>query len=96
MTEKDYVKAHVTMLTCAARYNKRAKAVYGEDTDDLWGKVLATTYLMGVIDMACLYVSAANGNDITESVAYIDGRIDGYMDGSYREEEDAEGKPAVG
>ena len=91
MTEKDYAKAHVTMMTCAARYNDRAMSVFDGESDDRWGRVLASTYLMGVIDMARLYLSVVDGGDIAPHVGEIDARIDGYLDGSYRGDgEDAE------
>jgi len=53
-----------------------------------FNSVLATTYLRGLYDMACLHIGVTNGDDLSTHLKQIDARVMSYENGGYEDEPD--------
>lgn len=76
INSKDYAVGHYALTMSAARYLARLKELLADKDDITPQQLVAVNYLMGVYDMARLYLQAVLDKDsIKGSIATMDARI---------------------
>lgn len=89
----NYPLGNMAITLASARYLAELKKVAKEAEES--GKtglneLLASTYLRGLYDMACLYQGVVLGDDLAEHLTRIDLRVMNYEKGGYEGEPDDE------
>ena len=89
----NHAMGHVAVLVAAARYLARMRELReeverGEVTNH--DAVLAMTYLLGLCDMASLYVNATEHGSAADDIRAIDDKIDSLKSGKYPDDDNLE------
>ena len=89
---RGYAFGHMALTMSSARYLARIRELMSGEKKADPQTLLAVTYLMGVNDMALLYLNAVKDKDsVKGSIASIDARVIELLDGGEEGEQDAEG-----
>lgn len=76
INSKDYAVGHFALTMSATRYLARLKELLADKDNITPQQLVVVNYLMGISDMAQLYLKAVMDKDtINESIATIDARI---------------------
>ena len=82
----NYSLGHMATMHAASRYIGEYRKLMSEpkETDeDKMGAVLASTYLMGLYDMALLCHGVSQGDNAADHLRRIDAKVMGFEAGQY-------------
>lgn len=89
----NYALGNMAVSLAGSRYLGELKRLIGkheEEGSPTLDDVLASTYLRGIYDMACLYLGTTNGDDLADHLKRIDARVMTYESGGYEDGADDE------
>lgn len=89
----NYALGNMAVSLAGSRYLGELKRLISESekSDSVTlSNLLASTYLRGVYDMACLYLGTTNGDDLADHLKRIDARVMTYESGGYEDGADDE------
>lgn len=88
---------HMAILLAGSRYMSEMKELASSvNSGDVTkaDAVLTSTYLLGLVDMATLYLGVRNDKDLANQIRRIDAKLEGFKSGNFADADDVESEGA--